>query len=82
MELSPHNLPCGEGPLERYKSLPSHFLFVRQRAFPWNTQKAGATKQLPLDLLRPLNSEAMEMQEANPKVNNARNNAQECWRES
>ncbi len=32
------------------------------------------TEQLPLDLLRPFESEAMEMREANPKVNNVRNN--------
>jgi putative SOS response-associated peptidase YedK len=31
------------------------------------------TEQLPLDLLRPFESEAMEMREANPKVNNVRN---------
>jgi len=29
---------------------------------------------LPLDLLRPFESEAMEMHEANPKFNNVRNN--------
>ena len=35
------------------------------------------TEQLPLDLLRPFESEAMEMREANPKVNNVRNNGPE-----
>ena len=35
------------------------------------------TEQLPLDLLRPFESEAMEMHEANPKVNNVRNNGPE-----
>ncbi len=35
------------------------------------------TEQLPLDLLRPFESEEMEMREANPKVNNARNNGPE-----
>lgn len=32
------------------------------------------TERLPVDLLRPLESEAMEVYEANPKVNNVRNN--------
>lgn len=36
-----------------------------------------ATEQLPLDLLRPFDSDAMEMREANQKVNNARNNGPE-----
>jgi putative SOS response-associated peptidase YedK len=31
------------------------------------------TEELPLDLLRPFDSEAMEMYEANPKVTNVRN---------
>jgi putative SOS response-associated peptidase YedK len=31
----------------------------------------------PVDLLRPFESEAMEMHEANPKVNNAQNNGPE-----
>jgi putative SOS response-associated peptidase YedK len=35
------------------------------------------TEQLPVDLLRPFDSDAMEMREANPKVNNARNNGPE-----
>lgn len=35
------------------------------------------TERLPVDLLRPFESEAMEMREANPKVNNARNNGPE-----
>jgi putative SOS response-associated peptidase YedK len=35
------------------------------------------TERLPVDLLRPFESEAMEMREANPKVNNARNNESE-----
>ncbi len=34
-------------------------------------------EQLPLDLLRPFESEDMEMYEANPKVNNSRNNGPE-----
>jgi len=32
------------------------------------------SERLPLDLLRPFESEAMEMHEANPKFNNVRNN--------
>jgi putative SOS response-associated peptidase YedK len=32
------------------------------------------TERLPVDLLRPFQSEAMEMREANPKVSNVRNN--------
>jgi putative SOS response-associated peptidase YedK len=35
------------------------------------------TERLPVDLLRPFESEAMKMREANPKVNNARNNGPE-----
>ena len=35
------------------------------------------TERLPLDLLRPYESEKMEMYEANPKVNNVRNNGPE-----
>ena len=35
------------------------------------------TEQLPLDLLRPFESDAMEMHEANPKVNNVRNTGPE-----
>ncbi len=35
------------------------------------------TERLPLDLLRPFESEEMEMYEANPKVNNVRNNGPE-----
>ena len=35
------------------------------------------TERLPIDLLRPFDSEEMEMREANPKVNNARNNGPE-----
>jgi putative SOS response-associated peptidase YedK len=35
------------------------------------------TERLPVGLLRPFESEAMEMREANPKVNNARNNGPE-----
>jgi putative SOS response-associated peptidase YedK len=34
----------------------------------------GETERLPLDLLRPFEAEEMEMHEANPKVNNVRNN--------
>ena len=34
-------------------------------------------EQLPIDLLRPFDSDALEMYEANPKVNNARNNGPE-----
>ncbi len=40
------------------------------------------TEQLPLDLLRPFESEAMEMYEANPKVNNVRNNGPELMRQA
>lgn len=39
-----------------------------------------ATDQLPLDLLRPFDSEAMEMYAANPKVGNVRNNGPELLR--
>jgi putative SOS response-associated peptidase YedK len=35
------------------------------------------TERLPVDLLRPYESEAMEMHEANPLVNNVRNNGPE-----
>lgn len=35
------------------------------------------TERLPVDLLRPFDAEEMEMREANPKVNNARNNGPE-----
>lgn len=38
------------------------------------------TERLPLDLLRPFESEAMEMYEANPKVGNVRNNGPELMR--
>ena len=38
------------------------------------------TEQLPLDLLRPLGSDEMEMTEANPKVGNVRNNGPEMMR--
>ena len=35
------------------------------------------TERPPIDLLRPFNAEEMEMREANPKVNNSRNNGPE-----
>ena len=35
------------------------------------------TERPPLDLLRPFDAEAMEMREANPKVNSVRNNGPE-----
>ena len=38
------------------------------------------TEQLPVDLLRPLDSDEMEMFEANPKVGNVRNNGPELLR--
>ena len=38
------------------------------------------TEWLPLDFLRPFESEAMEMYEANPKVGNVRNNGPELMR--
>jgi putative SOS response-associated peptidase YedK len=38
------------------------------------------TERLPLDLLRPYESEEMEMYEANPKVGNVRNNGPEMMR--
>jgi len=38
------------------------------------------TERLPLDLLRPLESNEMEMAEANPKVGNVRNNGPELMR--
>lgn len=37
-------------------------------------------ERLPLDLLRPFESEEMEVHEANPKVNNVRNNGPEMMR--
>ena len=37
-------------------------------------------KRLPLDLLRPYESEEMEAVEANPKVNSARNNGPKMMR--
>ncbi|MGI4758577.1 MAG: SOS response-associated peptidase family protein [Janthinobacterium lividum] len=37
-------------------------------------------EQLPMDLLRPLDSDEMEMFEANPKVGNVRNNGPELLR--
>ncbi len=40
------------------------------------------TERLPLDLLRPFESEEMEMSEANPKVNNVRNNGPEMMRKA
>jgi putative SOS response-associated peptidase YedK len=40
------------------------------------------TEQLPLDLLRPFESNAMEMHEANQKVNNVRNNGPELMRQA
>ncbi len=40
------------------------------------------TERLPLDLLRPLDSDEMEMFEANPKVGNVRNNAPELMRKA
>lgn len=38
------------------------------------------TERLPLDLLRPYESESMEMYEANSKVNSVRNNGPEMMR--
>ena len=38
------------------------------------------TERLPLDLLRPLESEEMEMFPANPMVGNVRNNGPELMR--
>jgi putative SOS response-associated peptidase YedK len=40
------------------------------------------TELSPLDLLRPFESEAMEMREANPKVNNVRNNGPELLQQA
>jgi putative SOS response-associated peptidase YedK len=40
------------------------------------------TERLPLDLLRPLDSDEMEMSEANPKVGNVRNNGPELMRKA
>ena len=40
------------------------------------------TELLPFDLLRPFESEAMEMREANPKVNNVRNNGPELLQQA
>ena len=39
-------------------------------------------ERLPLDLLRPFDSDAMEMYEANPKVNNVRNNGPELLKQA
>ena len=38
------------------------------------------TERLPLDLLRPFESDEMEIHEANPKVGNFRNNGPEMLR--
>ena len=38
------------------------------------------TERLPLDLLRPYESDGMEVFEANPKVNSVRNNGPEMMR--
>ena len=38
------------------------------------------TERLPLDLLRPYESEVMEVYEVNPKVGNIRNNSPEMMR--
>lgn len=38
------------------------------------------TEQLPLDLLRPFDSDEMQVHQANPKVNNVRNNGPEMLR--
>ena len=40
------------------------------------------TERLPLDLLRPYESDAMEMYEANPKVNSVRNNGPEMLKQA
>jgi putative SOS response-associated peptidase YedK len=40
------------------------------------------TERLPVDLLRPFESDAMEMYEANPKVNTAKNNGPELLRKA
>lgn len=40
------------------------------------------TERLPLDLLRPYESDEMEMHEANPKVGNVRNNGPELMRKA
>jgi putative SOS response-associated peptidase YedK len=40
----------------------------------------GESEQLPVDLLRPFDSDAMEMHPANPKVGNVRNNGEELMR--
>ena len=40
----------------------------------------GERERLPLDLLRPFESEEMAMYQANPKVNNVRNNGPKCYR--
>ena len=40
------------------------------------------SERLPLDLLRPFDSEAMEMYEANPKVNNVRNSGPELLKQA
>jgi putative SOS response-associated peptidase YedK len=40
------------------------------------------TERLPLDLLRPFESEAMEMHEADMKVGNIRNNGPELLRKA
>ncbi len=39
-------------------------------------------ERLPLDLLRPVDSDAMERYEANPKANNVRNNGPELLRQA
>ena len=44
--------------------------------------RPGETEQLPLDLLRPFDSDAMEMHEADPRVGNVRNNGPELMRKA
>lgn len=39
-------------------------------------------EKLPIDLLRPFNSDAMEMGEANPRVDNVRNNGPDLLRQA
>lgn len=40
----------------------------------------GVTEQLPVDLLRPFDVDAMEMHAANLRVGNVRNNGEELMR--
>jgi putative SOS response-associated peptidase YedK len=56
-------------------------VIVRERDYDrWLDRRE--TERLPLDLLRPFDADEMAMHEADPKVNNARNNGPELLRKA